>query len=142
MTLTGVKPEEEDYSPAPDKWTIREIAAHLADSELVVGHRLRQVIAEENPTLIAYDQEAWARNLGYRRRKLKNSLESFRRLRAENHELLKDLPAKAFERQGNHSENGPMTLARLVEIYTEHAENHARQMQAIRAQYRGGGGKV
>ena len=44
---------------------------------------MRQVIAEENPTLIAFDQDAWARNLDYQRRKPKQSLETLRRLRAE-----------------------------------------------------------
>lgn len=137
--LTGVKPEEEDYTPGPGKWTIRQIAAHLADAELVAGHRLRQVIAEDNPTLIAYDQDAWARSLNYAARKLKNSLESFRRVRAENYELLKDLPEAAFGRAGNHTENGRMTLLQLLEGFAAHAENHARQIQAIRKTANPGG---
>jgi hypothetical protein len=130
--LTGVKPEEEDFAPGPDKWTIRQIAAHLADAELMGAARFRLVIAEQDPTLTAYDQEAWARNLGYTARKLKNSLETFRRLRAENHELLRSLPEGAWERAGNHTENGRVTLRMLLEGYTQHAENHARQIQAIR----------
>ena len=68
--------------PAPGKWSIRQIVAHLADSEMVGAHRFRQMIAEDNPTLIAFDQDAWARNLDYARRKPKQSLESFRRMRA------------------------------------------------------------
>ena len=112
MVLTGVFGEEEDFISASGKWSIRQIAAHLADSELVGAHRMRQVIAEDNPTLIAFDQDAWTRNLDYSRRKPKQSLETFRRIRAENHELLKGLPESAFERAGNHSENGPMTLRR------------------------------
>ena len=47
--LTGAAGEEVDYTPAPDKWTIRQIMAHLADAELVGAHRLRLVIAENNP---------------------------------------------------------------------------------------------
>src|SRR5436305_13447467 len=84
MVLTGVFGEEEDFTPAPGKWSIRQIIAHLADAELVGAHRLRQVIAEDNPTLIAFDQDAWARNLDYSRRKPKQSLEAFRRVRADN----------------------------------------------------------
>src|SRR2546425_3041714 len=110
VVLTGVFGEEEDFAIAPGKWSIRQIVAHLADGELVGAHRMRQVIAEDNPTLIAFDQDAWARNLDYSRRKPKQSLETFRRIRAENYELLKELPESAFERTGNHSEDGPMTL--------------------------------
>ena len=136
MVLTGVFGEEEDFVTAPGKWSIRQIVAHLADGELVGAHRMRQVIAEDNPTLIAFDQDAWSRNLDYARRKPKQSLETFRRIRAENYELLKELPASAFARTGNHSENGAMTLLRLLEGYAQHAESHARQMVEIREEYK------
>jgi hypothetical protein len=136
MVLTGVFGEEEDFITAPGKWSIRQIVAHLADGELVGAHRMRQVIAEDNPTLIAFDQDAWTRNLDYARRKPKQSLETFRRIRAENYDLLKELPASAFERTGNHSENGTMTLLRLLEGYAQHAESHARQMVEIREEYK------
>src|SRR5215468_3348390 len=92
MVLTGVFGEEEDFTPAPGKWSVRQIIAHVADVELVLAMRLRLVIAQDNPPLTAIDQEAWARNLDYARRKPKQSLETFRRLRAENHELLKGVP--------------------------------------------------
>jgi hypothetical protein len=135
--MTGVFGEEEDYTAEPGKWSIRQIVAHLADAELVGGHRFRQVIAEDNPTLIGYDQDAWARNLDYPRRKPKTSLETFRRLRAENFELLKDLPASAYERAGNHTERGRVTLAGLLDTYTRHAESHAAQIARIRETYKG-----
>ena len=134
--LTGAAGEEVDWSPAPGKWTIRQIVAHLADAELVYAHRLRVVIAEENPPLTAFDQDAWARNLDYARRKPAQSLDSFRRLRAENHELLKGLPEAAFDRAGVHSERGPMRLRDLVQYMCEHVESHARHLQTLRGDYR------
>ncbi len=134
--ITGAAGAELDYDPAPGKWTVRQILAHLADAEIVAGDRFRRVIAEDNPTLIAYDQDAWARNLNYGRRKISESLDLFRRLRAENYELLKGLPESAFERAGTHSERGRITLRDLLEMYAEHAESHARQLQAVRKQYK------
>ena len=136
VVLTGVFGDEEDFLPAPGKWSIRQIVAHLADAEMVGAHRFRQVVAEDNPTLVAFDQDAWARNLDYGRRKPKQSLETFRRIRAENYELLKGLPETVFERAGTHTRNGPMTLLRLVEGYANHAETHARQLQEIREQFK------
>ena len=130
--LTGVSGAEEDFVTAAGKWSIRQIAAHLADSELVGAHRFRQVIAEDNPTLIAFDQDAWTKHLDYSRRKAEQSLETFKRIRTENYELLKAVPDSAWERIGNHTENGPMTLRRLLEGYAGHAESHARQLQQIR----------
>jgi hypothetical protein len=141
VTLTGVFGEEEDFLPAPGKWSIRQLIAHVADSEMVGAHRCRQMLAEENPTLIAYDQEAWAKNLDYARRKPKQSLESFRRMRAENYELLKDQPEAAFARVGNHTERGSLTLRGYLELLAQHAESHARQMQAVREEYKKAKGK-
>ncbi len=136
VALTGLGAEESDWTPSPDKWSIRQIVAHLADTEIAVAHRFRQVIAEDHPTLVAFDQEAWAHHLDYARRKAAASLDSFRRLRAENFELLKDLPAAAFERTGNHTERGPLSLAGLLETYTGHVEKHARQVQTLRDQFK------
>jgi hypothetical protein len=110
--------------------------AHLADAEIVAAERFRRIVAEENPTLLSYDQDAWARNLNYAHRKTSESLETFRRLRAENWELLKDLPEAAFERKATHSERGPVTLLDLLKTYAAHPEAHARQVRDVREQYR------
>lgn len=134
--LTGAAGSELDYVPAPGKWSVRQIVAHLADAEIVGADRFRRVIAEENPTLVWFDQDAWARNLNYGRRKTSESLETFRRLRAENYELLKELPEAAFARVGTHTQRGPMTLRSLLEGYAEHAESHARQVKEVREKFR------
>lgn len=136
VVLTGVFGEEEDFTTAPGKWSIRQVVAHLADAELVGAHRFRQVIAEDTPTLMAFDQNAWAHNLDYARRKPKQSLETFRRLRAENYDLLKGLPESAFDRTGNHSQNGIVTLRQMLDGFAGHAESHARQLQEIREEYK------
>ena len=136
MVLTGVYGEEEDFVPAPGKWSIRQLIAHLADSEMVYGCRIRAVIAEDNPTLTAVDQNLWAYKLDYAQRKPKQALESFRRQRAENYDLLKNVPESAYSRTGNHSERGPMTLLDLVEYCAGHVESHARQMQSVREEYK------
>jgi hypothetical protein len=136
VALTGVYGEEIDFTMAPGKWSIRQLTAHLADTELVAAHRMRQVIAEDQPKLMAFDQEAWARNLDYARRLPKQSLDTFRRLRAENYELLKALPEAAFERTGVHSERGAVSLGQMLNTFSEHVESHARQMQSIRDEYK------
>jgi hypothetical protein len=136
VSITGAAGSELDYAPAPDKWSIRQIVAHLADSEMVAGMRLRRIIAEDHPRLEAYDQNAWASNLDYARRKTSQALETFRRTRGENYELLKDLPAAAYDREGLHSERGPMSLKQLLQLMAEHAENHAAQLRTRRSEFK------
>jgi hypothetical protein len=82
VVLTGVFGEEEDFLPAPGKWSIRQIVAHLADAELVAAHRFRQVIAEDNPMLVAFDQDAWTRNLDYARQ-LQEIREAYKRVKGK-----------------------------------------------------------
>jgi hypothetical protein len=134
--ITGAAGAELDFVPSPEKWSIRQILAHLADSEIVCSDRFRRVIAENHPALVAYDQDAWTARLGYRRRKTKDSLDLFRRLRAENYELMKDLPEEAFARTGNHTERGTVSLQDLIVYDTEHHEKHAQQLQELRRLYR------
>jgi hypothetical protein len=132
----GCAGQEADFQPGEDKWSVRMIVCHLADSELVTGMRLRLLIAEENPVLGPYDEKAWAKNLDYTKRKISQAIETFRRVRAENYELLKDLPESAYERPGRHMERGIETLGDTVLRTAEHVEAHVRQIQTVRAAYK------
>ena len=136
VATTGAAGPVLDYRPGEGKWGVRTIVCHLADSETVLAMRLRQVIAEDNPLMPAMDQNAWADRLDYGKRKLSPALETFRRTRAENYELLKDLPEETFARTGRHSERGTITLLDLLRIYAEHAEKHVQQIHAARAAYK------
>lgn len=136
VVSTGSAGAEWDFVPGPGKWTLRQIICHLADSEMIGRYRLASVIAEDNPTLMWYDQDAWAVNLDHSRRKFSQALETFRRVRGENYELLKDLPEETFLRTGTHSKNGVMSLKDLLLMYAEHAEGHARQIRAARDAYK------
>src|SRR5579871_224409 len=136
VSITGAAGSEVDYIPEPGKWSIRQIVAHLSDAEIVATMRLRQLIAEDHPKLEAWDENAWANKLDYARRKPSQSLETFRRIRGENYELLKDLPEPMFDRAGVHSQRGEITLRQLLTAVAEHAENHAAQLRARRAEFK------
>jgi len=132
----GAAGPEVDFKPGEGKWSVRQIVCHLADSEAVGVMRLRQIAAEDNPTLRGFDGEAWADSLDYGKRKVSQALETFRRLRADNYELLKELPEEAFNRKGTHSEAGAITLLDLVKGNTEHVEEHVQQIKRTRTAYR------
>ena len=50
---------------ASGKWSMGHVLAHLADSDLVWGWRLRLILAQERPPLTGYDQDSWADRLAY-----------------------------------------------------------------------------
>lgn len=130
--LTGAAGAEVDFQPSAGSWSVRQIVAHVADSEVVATVRLRRVIAEDSPQLEAYDQNLWAERLDYARRKYSQSLETFRRLRAENYELIKDLPPEVWSRSGLHTERGVESLLDILRRNAEHAESHALQVRRVR----------
>jgi hypothetical protein len=133
---TGAAGSQLDYQPAPGKWSVRQIVCHLGDMELAGGVRIRKIIAEDSPTLDTADPDAWAERLGYTSRRFSQALESFRRLRAENYQLMKSLPEDAFSRTATHPKKGTVTLADMLRLYAQHAENHARQIMGVRQQYK------
>lgn len=130
--LDGVPDAILDLEPAPGKWTIRQIAAHLADAELVACTRFRWIAAEPGTPLKSFDQDKWAISLGYAQQPPAAALELFRALRRATAAMLRSLPDSAWQRTGNHEERGPVSLEKMVETYTEHAEHHARQIRQMR----------
>src|SRR5690349_10535134 len=64
--------------PAADKWSVNEIIAHLADSEIVLGFRMRSILASPGTPLAAVDQDAWVPSGHYEKRDPRRSVEQFR----------------------------------------------------------------
>ena len=120
-----------DRRPGPGTWSAREIVHHLADSEMTSAIRLRRLIAEENPTIVGYDQEAFAVRLKYDR-PIAASLEAFRWARVSTAEILDRLTDEEWTRAGTHSESGAYGVERWLEIYAEHAVKHAAQIRRAR----------
>jgi hypothetical protein len=130
--IEGVSKEESVFEPFPGKWTIREIVRHLADTELVVGMRLRQIVAEERPLMAPFDQDLWAELLHYNQCDPFDSAAKFRVMRDDISAVLQPLPAEVFDRVGLHPERGEGTLGEWVTRFGAHVEKHAGQIRAIR----------
>jgi DinB superfamily len=130
--LRGVPPAVADRVPAPGKWSIRQIAAHLADAELVGAVRMRFIAAQPGSPLKAYDQDVWANELAYTKLPVEDSLAAFRAARKYTSTMLRNLPESAFTRTGMHEERGEESLQRLVELYCDHTDHHARQIRELR----------
>jgi hypothetical protein len=130
--VEGLSEKELAVRPAPGKWSIREILAHLADGEVVLGARCRMVAAMDRPPIAGYDQDAFVDRLVVDRRKAKELLGAFAAVRAANVALLEKLPAEAFDRVGIHSERGKESLAKMVAMYAGHDLVHEEQIETIR----------
>jgi hypothetical protein len=123
--------------PAPGKWSIAEILAHLADAEVVGSWRIRQILGADGTPIQAYDQNVWAETFRYEDRDPRESLRLFRVLRENNLLLLKSVPRKLWENHGMHAERGKETIAQIVRMFAGHDLNHLQQVEKIAKPGRG-----
>ena len=130
--LAGATDEELDARPAPAKWSAREIAHHLADSEMTSAIRLRLLVATNNPHIVGYDQDEFARRLYYDR-PIEASVEAFKSARRTTAEILDRMTRAEWSHEGTHTEVGRYTIDRWLEIYGPHAHDHANQIRIARA---------
>ncbi len=128
--LRGIKDEELDRS-ASGEWTPREIAHHLADSEMTAAIRLRRLVVEENPVINGYDEAEFAKKLTADR-PIAPSLEAMRYARESNVQILDRLSEGDWRRTGTHSESGPYSIERWLTIYAAHGHDHAAQIARSR----------
>jgi hypothetical protein len=117
--------------PAPDKWSVNEIVAHLGDAEIVVGFRMRLILGAPGAPIAAYDQDSWVTSGHYDKRDPRRSLEQFRAVRQANLALLKSLTPEQWQHYGIHSERGQETIEHIVRMIAGHDINHLQQIEHI-----------
>ena len=130
-SIKGLTPTQLRWRPEPAKWSIAEIMAHLADTEIVAGWRMRSVIGENGITIQPFDQDAWASAFNYRDRDTKRSLEMFSVLRENNLAMLKEIPREIWDNYGMHLERGKESIAHLTHMFAGHDTNHLLQIERI-----------
>jgi DinB family protein len=129
--LLKITPEELDASPAPGKWTVRQIVHHLADSEMTGAVRFRLLVAEDRPAIKGYDQDRFAERLYYNRPH-EASLDLFRSARVSTAELMACLSEAEWQREGTHTDVGRFGLDTWLRTYGPHAHQHADQIRIAR----------
>src|SRR2546430_2235796 len=122
------------YNPGLNKWCIVEILAHLADAEVVFGHRIRQCLAEADSTICPMDQDAWANNLGYMEASAEESLATFRAARDANVRLMRRLKEADLEKGAYHPEKKrKVTVGEIIGYMQAHDPNHLGQIERLKA---------
>lgn len=127
--LAQVPPGARQWRPAPGEWSAHEVVVHCADSETNAAARIRYVVAEKDPVVLGYDQDAWAVTFDYHQHPLEPALATVEAVRANTVVLLRRLPEEAWSRAGRHTESGPYGALDWLRIYAEHLEGHARQIE-------------
>jgi uncharacterized damage-inducible protein DinB len=124
--IRGLSTQELNAFPVPGTWSLQQVILHLMDSDLIGADRMKRVIAEESPTLLAYDETAFSKGLFYETLDPVQACEIFRLNRLLTGAILRKVPDAAFARAGTHTERGRETLEDLVKGYVEHLVHHMK----------------
>jgi len=116
-------------SYGPGKWTGKQVLAHLADAEIGIAFRIRQVLAEDNHRIQPWDEGSWARR--YTNVDVESALGSYMASRRWNLSLLRGLSPADLEREAFHPERGPETLGTIVRVLAGHDLNHLAQLERL-----------
>lgn len=132
-TLDGMTPEQINTSPIAGKWSTRQVVCHLADFEPVYADRMKRVIAEEQPTYFGGDPDVFAAKLAYDQRDIEEEIQLIEVTRKHVARILQTLSPEDFQRTGNHSEDGPLTLEVLLQRITGHIPHHVAFIEEKKA---------
>ncbi|SIN76949.1 DinB superfamily protein [Singulisphaera sp. GP187] len=129
----GLPSEKEATRVEPGLWSLSELVAHLLDADLVLADRMKRVIAEQDPVLLAFDENAWIDRLDSRSMPVEEAVALFTANRRWMTRILHNCSEADFARSGQHTEVGRLTLAELVAKTISHLDHHLVFLYAKRA---------
>ncbi len=133
-SIAGLTPAQLQAFPVPGTWSIQQIVLHMMDSDLIGADRMKRVAVEKRPpTIIGYDETAFAGGLSYQELDPQMACDVFEKNRQLTAEMLRRLPNEAFQRTGHHNEHGEMTLAEFLQNYIDHLRHHLKFIEKKRA---------
>ncbi|MGE5127083.1 MAG: DinB family protein [Betaproteobacteria bacterium] len=127
--LAAVPAEALQWRPAPGRWSAHEVAVHCADSETNAALRIRYLLAEREPLIVGYDQEAWARLFDYHAQPIEEALAATEAARGRTVPLLRRMSEADWAKAGRHTESGRYTAEDWLRIYAAHLDGHAGQIE-------------
>jgi hypothetical protein len=112
--------------PELDEWSVAELIGHLWDAEIAYAFRARLILAQDEPPLIGYDQDAWA---ALPKPPFGELVDAFTALRTANLALVRQTPEELWDRFGIHAERGKTSFRLLTETIAGHDRAHLKQLE-------------
>jgi DinB family protein len=129
QALADVPAEAMKWRPEPGEFSVHEIVCHCADSETNAYSRIRYLLTAQEPVIVGYDPDVWAREFDYASHPRDAALATIEAVRGNTAPILRRLPEEAWAKEGTHTESGRYTAADWLRIYSEHLEEHIGQIE-------------
>jgi uncharacterized damage-inducible protein DinB len=129
--VAGLNDSQLDTPYREGGWTVRQLVHHVADSHANSYVRVKMALTEENPTITAYDEAAWAR-LADSQMPIEVSLPLIDAIHARLVLLLESMAEADYARTFRHPERGQVTLANNLALYDWHSRHHTAHITRLR----------
>ena len=129
--FTNLSEDQASFRYAEGKWTIKEVLAHIVDSERIFGYRVLAISRGEKNPLPGFAENEYVSNGKYENRSLKSLLAEYSHLSSANLELFKSLDEEMLSQKGIAS--GKEVTARAILFVTIGHENH--HLEIIKTRY-------
>jgi uncharacterized damage-inducible protein DinB len=133
IAISGLSDSDLQARPGPGKWSIQEVIVHIADADCAFAFRIKQIIAEDNPTLQAWSENQFIERLNYPGQSVETALTLIDATRKQIAVILKDQPDAAFARTGTHTQRGAQSVADVIGYCVWHLDHHLTFIEGKRA---------
>lgn len=132
QAIKGLTDEQLRWKAAPASWSVSEVLAHLADHSIVVSFRIRDILADTEVQLPAFNQDAWVSGQHANQGKAADSLELFRSLLHYNSLLFGRLSDEEWKKGGINFKGETVSIEDIVRSFTGHVQTHLGQIERIK----------
>ena len=129
VQLLAARSEREgNFRYAPEKWTVKELVGHIADSERIFAYRALRISRADKTPIEGFEQDEYVKNGGFNDRTLADLAEEFAQVRGATLALFLGLSGDAWQRRGIANKN-EVTVRALAYIIAGHELHHRRILE-------------
>ena len=121
--LRSIPAEKASFAYAEGKWTIKELAGHVIDTERIMAYRALRIARNDATPLPGFDENDYVANAHFADRSLESLVDEFAALRKANMYLIRSLNAIEIDRSGISNEK-PISVRALIFIMAGHVNHH------------------
>ncbi|MFC4599530.1 DinB family protein [Cohnella hongkongensis] len=130
--IAGLSDEQLVWKASEKSWSVTEVLTHLADHNLVVSFRLREVLAGSEARLPAFAQDEWVSGQRANAAKAADALDVFRALLLYNSLLFRRLSPEDWNKSGVSFKGQTVTVAAIAQAFIDHVHHHLGQIERIK----------
>ncbi len=132
QAIEGLPENQLKWKASPEQWSVTEVLSHLADHNIVVSFRIRELLSGSAAPLPAFRQDPWVSSARANESSADDILDVFRALLVFNSRLFRRLTGEEWGKSGVNVKGETVTLQQAVQAFIDHVQTHLRQIERIK----------